>query len=92
MEALPVLVSPVSPREKDVPVGSRCPRFLKLLQQRGKHYSCPALVLVGLTGKDEEVSSRLRDRNWVLAMEVMIPLSVGVRAEGAELGRECGAR
>lgn len=48
-------------------------------------------MLVGLTGKDEEVSSRLRDRNWVLAMEVMIPLSVGVRAGGAELGRERGA-
>ena len=48
-------------------------------------------MLAGLTGKDEEVSSRLRNRNWVLAMEVMIPLSVGARAGAAELRRERGA-
>lgn len=34
-------------------------------------------MLVELKGKDEDVSRRLRGRNWVLAVEVKIPLSMG---------------
>lgn len=37
-------------------------------------------MLVEVRAEDEDVCWRLRDRNWVRAMEVMIPLRVGVRA------------
>lgn len=88
MEALPSALCAVFPRQQDVPMGLRCPRFLKHLQQRGKHFIVLPLCL--LRGEDEDVSWRLRDRNWVLAMEVMIPLGVGVSAGSrAQQGMWC---
>lgn len=42
----PSVLAPAPTGEQEVPVGLSCPRFFKLLPQRGKLYSCPVLVLV----------------------------------------------